>query len=218
MNNFAVIFDMDGVLVDNNEYHNIAWVEFCKRKNLKISEEEIVKRFGNSNIEYFNFLYDNTLSKEEADRLGEEKEAIYREMYQKDIRPAKGLVELLTSLKEQGFKLAVATSAIPNNLNFVLDKINIRRFFDELADSSMVERGKPAPDVFLKAAEMLNVPAAKCLVFEDSVHGVEAALQAQMKVIAVTSTFRPEQLNLANRIISGFSEITSEDIFTILKS
>ena len=218
MNDFAVIFDMDGVLVDNNEYHNIAWLEFCKRKQLNISNEEIVSRYGTHNIEFFKLLYGDTLSKEETDRLGEEKEAIYREIYEKDIRPAIGLVPFLTSLKDRGFKLAVATSAITNNLNFVLDKTDTRKFFDELADSSMVKRGKPAPDVFLKASELLGIPPSRCLVFEDAVQGVKAAVNAGMKVVAITSTFTPEDLKQANRIINSFTDITVTDVETILKS
>jgi haloacid dehalogenase superfamily, subfamily IA, variant 3 with third motif having DD or ED/beta-phosphoglucomutase family hydrolase len=218
MNDFAVIFDMDGVLVDNNEYHNIAWVEYCKRKNLKISQEEIVSRYGTSNIEFFDLLYGNTLSKEETDRLGEEKEALYREIYEEHIKPVDGLVEFLKGLKEHGFKLAVATSAIPNNLNFVLDKINIRHFFDKLADSSMVKRGKPDPDVYLKASELLDIPPSRCLVFEDAVMGVKAAKSAQMKVVAITSTFKPEDLMQADRIINSFTEITPNDVEAMLKS
>lgn len=218
MNDFAVIFDMDGVLVDNNEYHNIAWVEYCKRKNLKISQEEIVSRYGTSNIEFFDLLYGDTLSKEETDRLGEEKEALYREMYEEHIKPVDGLVEFLQGLKDHGFKLAVATSAIPNNLNFVLDKTNIRRFFDKLADSSMVKRGKPDPDVYLKASELLGIPPSRCLVFEDAVMGVKAAKSAQMKVVAITSTFKPDDLKQADRIINSFTEITPSDVEAMLKS
>lgn len=218
MKDFAVIFDMDGVLVDNNEYHNIAWLEFCKRKNLTISQEEIISRYGTHNIEFIKLLYGDTMSKEESDRLGEEKEAIYREIYGKDIKPADGLVSLLSGLKEHGFKLAVATSAIPNNLNFVLDAIHVRQYFDKLADSSMVQRAKPAPDVYLKAAELLGIPPSHCLVFEDAVQGVKAAVAAGMKVVAITSTFTPEDLKQADRIIGSFTEITPEDIDTLLKS
>jgi beta-phosphoglucomutase family hydrolase len=218
MNDFAVIFDMDGVLVDNNKYHNIAWLEFCKRKGFKITTEDIISRFGNLNDEYFRFLYGRTLPKEESDRLGEEKEAIYREIYAKEIEPAKGLVELLIDLKRHGFKLAVATSANRNNLDFVLDKTNIRGFFDALVDSSMVSKGKPDPEVFLKAADLLNVPVSTCLVFEDSLHGVEAARHARMKVVALTTTFPEAKLKSANHIIHGFPEISVKTILTILKS
>jgi len=217
MNGFAVIFDMDGVLVDNNRYHNIAWLEFCRRKNFKITTEEIASRFGNLNEEYFRFLYGRELPKEESERLGEEKEAIYREIYAKEIQPAKGLVGLLTELKNFGFKLAVATSANRNNLDFVLDKTNIRDFFDVLVDSSMVSKGKPNPEVFLKAAGLLNVSVSKCMVFEDSLHGVEAACNAKMKVIALTTTFPQEKLKSANHIINGFPDITAKAILNELR-
>ncbi len=218
MNDFAVIFDMDGVLVDNNKYHNIAWLEFCKRKNFKVTTEDITSRFGNLNDEYFRFLYGKPLPKEESNRLGEEKEAIYREIYAKDIQPAKGLINLLKDLKAREFKLAVATSANRNNLDFVLDKTKIRGFFDVLVDSSMVSKGKPNPEVFLKAADLLNIPVSNCMVFEDSVHGVEAACNAKMKVIALTTTFPAEKLKAANLIIKGFPEIGVKTILDVLKS
>ena len=217
-NDFAVIFDMDGVLVDNNKYHNIAWLEFCKRKNFKISVEDITSRFGNLNDEYFKFLYGKQLPKEESDRLGEEKEAIYREIYANDIQPAEGLIPLLKDLKKQGFRIGVATSANQNNLDFVLDKTQIRAFFDVLVDSSMVSKGKPDPEVFLKAAGLLNIPASRCLVFEDSVHGVDAACNANMKVIALTTTFKADKLKAATRIIKGFPEIGTETNIDIIKS
>jgi beta-phosphoglucomutase family hydrolase len=217
-NGFAVIFDMDGVLVDNNKYHNIAWLEFCKRKNFKVTNEDITSRFGNLNDEYFKFLYGRQLPKEESEKLGEEKESIYREIYEKEIQPAEGLINLLEELKSNGFKIGVATSANTHNLNFVLDKTNIRSFFDATVDSSMVTKGKPDPEVFLKAAELLNVSPSKCLIFEDSVHGVEAACNAHIKVVALTTTFVPEKLKDANLIIKGFPEIGAKTILDIINS
>jgi len=218
MNEFAVIFDMDGVLVDNNQYHNIAWLEFCRRKKFKVTPEDIRSRFGNLNDEYFKFLYGKQLPKEESEKLGEEKETIYREVYSRDIQAAVGLIDLLNMLKSHGFKIAVATSANRNNLDFVLDRTQIRHFFDVLVDSSMVSKGKPDPEVFLKAAGLMDISPSKCLVFEDSVHGVEAACHANMKVIALTTTFKADKLKAATRIIKGFPELELNTIFDILKS
>lgn len=217
-NGFAVIFDMDGVLVDNNKYHNMAWLEFCKRKNFKVTNDDITSRFGNLNDEYFKFLYGRQLPKDESEKLGEEKESIYRQIYEKEIQPAEGLIDLLKELKSYGFKIGVATSANTHNLNFVLDKTNVRDFFDATVDSSMVTKGKPDPEVFLKAAELLNVPPSKCLIFEDSVHGVEAACNARIKVVALTTTFAPEKLKDAYLIIKGFPEIRIKTIIDIINS
>ncbi|MDP4208051.1 MAG: HAD family phosphatase [Bacteroidota bacterium] len=216
--NKAVIFDMDGVLVDNNKYHDRAWIEFCKRKGLSIDSKEITARFGNTNDEYFRFLFGEGLSREENDQLAEEKEAIYREIYAAEIEPAKGLIDLLGELKENNFKIGVATSAPTSNLNFVLEKLNIRFYFAALVDASMITKGKPDPEVFLKTADLLEVPASQCLVFEDSVHGVNAAVNAKMKVVALTTTFPEEKLAIANRIIKDFREITARDIQNLLNS
>ncbi len=202
----AVIFDMDGVIVDNHHYHVIAFSEYCMQKGIPFTEEEFrVKYFGKSNHEIFTGLLGKEISHAESTLLGDEKEAVYRKIYKEHIKPVAGLIEFFRLLRENGISIAVGTSAGTQNLEFVLSSLNIRHFFDAQVDSSCVERGKPHPDIFLKAAEWLGVKPSECLVFEDSVAGIQAAHTAGMDVVALLTTHQQNELPLVSLYVEDFT-------------
>ena len=153
---YAAIFDMDGVIVDNMSYHARAWEEFFNRYNPPMKLEEFMQHFGRTNRDLFGVLFDRELAEDEVELYGEEKEALYREVYAPYIEPVPGLIDFLKALKEQGVLTAVATSAPRVNLDFVFDHLPIQPFFDAAVDSSDVTIGKPDPEIFLKAAARLN--------------------------------------------------------------
>ncbi|MFP4620742.1 MAG: HAD family hydrolase [Bacteroidales bacterium] len=219
-NNAAVIFDMDGVLVDNKHIHRKAWVEFCKKHNHPIKEEDFDKiGFGKTNKEYLSFFFQCEVSESEAVKLGEEKERIYRDIIEHKIEPVKGLIPLLQKIKDQyGFKTAVASSAPRTNIDFVMEKLKIYDYFDVLVDESMVHEGKPNPDIYMKAAQLLEVMPEHALVFEDSLFGVEAALRAGMHVAALTTSHERKELSdsLVWKIMKDFTEIRPEEIKELL--
>ena len=216
---FAVIFDMDGVIVDSNPYHAQAWIQFCKKYNVPLNEEEIPELiYGKTNKVALKEVFKKDFSPEEADRLGEEKEAIYRELHQKDMEPVKGLIPFLQMLKQNNIATAVATNAPVNNLNFTLKLTDTRQYFDKLIDATMVKEGKPNPDIYLRAAKELNMPPAKCIVMEDSTTGVEAGLRANMKVVALTTTHTPEELAHTHLVIDDFEELTLEKLNALLEA
>jgi len=213
----AVIFDMDGVIVDSNPYHAQAWIQFCQKHKVPLNEEEIPELiYGKTNKAALKEVFKKEFSPEEADRLGEEKEAIYRELHQKDMEPVKGLVPFLQMLKQSNVATAVATNAPVSNLNFTLERINIRQYFDELIDATMVKEGKPNPEIYLKAAEKLNMSTDRCIVMEDSITGVEAGLKANMKVVALTTTHNVEELAHTNLVIDSFEDLTLEKLTALL--
>ncbi|MDX9848497.1 MAG: HAD family phosphatase [Tenuifilaceae bacterium] len=212
----AVIFDMDGVIVDNHHYHVAAFSEFCKLKGIPFSEGEFrVKYFGKSNHEIFSGLLHREISKEESALLGDEKEAIYRQIYKEHITPVSGLIDFLRLLKGNSINIAVGTSAGSQNLDFVLSNLNIRHFFDAQVDSSYVERGKPNPDIFLKAAERLGVKPSECLVFEDSVSGIQAAHAAGMDVVALLTTHKRDELPLVSLYVEDFTDPGIRELMNI---
>lgn len=212
----AVIFDMDGVIVDNHHYHVAAFNEFCKLKGIPFSEDEFrVKYFGKSNHEIFSGLLQREISKEEAAMLGDEKEAMYRQIYKEHITPVSGLIDFLRLLKGNSINIAVGTSAGSQNLDFVLSNLNIRHFFDAQVDSSYVERGKPNPDIFLKAAERLGVKPSECLVFEDSVSGIQAAHAAGMDVVALLTTHKRDELPLVSLYVEDFTDSGIRELMNI---
>lgn len=212
----AAIFDMDGVIVNNHHYHVTAWKEFCALKNIPFNEQEFrAKYFGKNNQDILKGLLNKEISEEDVILLGEAKETLYREIYTPHIKPVEGLIEFLTILKDSGKRLAVATSARKTNLNFVLESLQIEPYFDALVDASMVQRSKPDPEIFLKAAYLLGVEPQDCVVFEDSVSGINAAKAAGMRVVALLTTHNRGELPDASLFVKDFTDESLPDFLNI---
>ena len=213
---FAVIFDMDGVIVDNMKYHKKAWGIFLEKHAPDIELEKFSKHFGKVNRDLLQIVFKREISKEEESRFGEEKEAIYREIYVDHIVPTAGLLDFLGSLKNNNIKTAVATAAPRINMDFVFEKTGLRKYFDVLIDATEVTRGKPDPEIYLKAAVRLNCHPKECLVFEDSFPGVQAAQNAGMKVIALATSHHADRLRSAELVIRDFTDIDFETVRSYL--
>lgn len=208
----AVIFDMDGVLVDNSNIHLESFIIFCKKHQIEMSAEILAPYFGMGNEEIIPGVFGRTMSEDEINELAEEKEAIYREIFSDRIKPLNGLVQKLEELKERGIKIAVGSSGMEKNVNFVLEKCGIRLFFDAIANGDMISNAKPNPEVFLLAAKLLDVAPEDCIVFEDSFAGVKAARSAGMKVITLTTTYARELHKDYDQIIDDFTQINVDEI------
>ncbi|MGK7390081.1 MAG: HAD family hydrolase [Candidatus Cyclobacteriaceae bacterium M2_1C_046] len=214
----AVLFDMDGVIVDSNPYHKLAFKAFLEQYNIELTDEELkTKVFGRTNKEIMTYIFKDDVTQKKTEMWANEKEAIFRDMYKQHIKPVKGLVPFLQNLKARGIATAIGTSAPLANLDFVLDTLNIRKYFNMLVHSADVTHGKPHPEVYLKAASKLRVKPAQCIVIEDSLPGVEAGLNAGMKIIGVTTTHKPEEMYQTHLIIENFEELNIEQLLDILK-
>ncbi|MBO7483101.1 MAG: HAD family phosphatase [Kiritimatiellae bacterium] len=190
----AYIFDMDGTLVDNCEWHVLAWREFAHRHGRDISRKDILDWMGATSAYYMERIFGREVGAEECAELTREKEALYREMYAPHLALPDGLGDILADARRRGVRLAIATGGSIDNVDFVLDGLALRDAFEVVVDASQYARGKPAPDCYLVAAERLGVDPSECLVFEDAVGGVRAAKSAGMKVAAVTATMPREAL------------------------
>jgi beta-phosphoglucomutase len=208
----AVIFDMDGVIVDNMEYHKKAWKIFLKKYAPDIDVEEFSEHFGKVNKDLLKIVFQREISDEEESRFGEEKEALYREIYAEDVAPTGGLVDFLQELKENSVKTAVASAAPKVNVDFVFEKTGLRQYFDVSIDATDVTRGKPDPEIYLKAAEKLNCLPEACLVFEDSMPGIQAGRNAGMRVIGVATSHPADKLKDTEFVIRDFTEINFETV------
>lgn len=211
MNFRALIFDMDGTLVDNMRVHNEAWGVWHRRNGLAFDEATFFARTaGRHNPEIIAALLADR-SEAEVVTLGEEKEAIYRELYAPRVEALPGLFDLLDAADAYGLPMAVATAAPPANIAIVLDRIDLRARFATIVAPSQGFRGKPHPDLFLAAAERMQVRPADCLVFEDAPLGVEAACRAGMQAVAITTTLSPLDFRSYENVVAYIDDFTQFD-------
>lgn len=212
----GVIFDMDGVLVNNMSVHFRAFAAMAERYNLTAEQGVDFSHLnGRGNDDIINALFPpHIVAEKGVEALAQEKEALYREIYAPTIAPVAGLRELLQGLRERGLRCAVGSSGPRVNVDFVLEKCDIEPFFEVRISGDMVTRCKPDPEIFLTAASKLGLQPEECLVFEDANSGIAAAKAAGMKVIALTTTHRAEQLigSKPDRIIEDFTHISAEEI------
>ncbi|MDF2519104.1 MAG: haloacid dehalogenase [Sphingobacterium sp.] len=218
MTEYAAIFDMDGVISHTNPFHAEAFRAFFKNHNVhQATEEEFEQHmYGKHNSYIMQHFFKRPISPEELRTLEFEKEQLFRVIYKEHVAPIKGLIEFLKDLKDKGFKLAVATSAPKENMDLILDELEIRDLFSSTLSSEDVKLHKPHPEVYLKSAENLAMPIERCIVFEDSFSGITAAKNAGMKVVAVLSTHKREDLPLSDIYIRNYTEISVANIKAIL--
>jgi len=202
----GVIFDMDGVIVDNHDYHHEAWMKFFQKYHLN-PEGDVRRFFGRTNTDILTNVFPDDLSEKQLYDYAGEKEKLYQGLYEGNIEAAEGLEDLLKSLVDGGFKLAIATSAPPENVDFILGNTNLHLYFDVVVDSSMVNHGKPDPEIYLLAAKDLLLEPQECIVVEDSISGVAAGKAAGMMVVAITTTSPRNMLSEADVIIDNFNEL-----------
>lgn len=211
----AIIFDMDGVLTDNSPVHAESFVLFCERHGVAMTIEDLMPYFGMGNEEIIPAVFKRDMDRAEIDALAEEKEVIYREIFEERIAPMEGLIPLLKGLKERGVKIALGSSGMKKNVDFVMQKCNIEGYFDAMAYGDLLTKAKPDPEVFLLAAKLINIDPSECLVFEDSFAGVKAARAAGMKVVVLATTYKKEQHEDYDLIIDDFREVNADQILAL---
>ncbi|PJZ46814.1 HAD family hydrolase [Leptospira brenneri] len=194
MKHKGFIFDMDGVVVDNHSFHFKAWMEFSKKYNFPLNSEIYRDTFnGKTNSDLFRMIFGD-ISDKECKLYGDEKESWYQSLYQKEMKPHTGLVDYLKHLKEQKVKIALGTSAPTMNVNFTLDNLSLRHFFDVIIDGSQVSQGKPHPQVYQLCAKELGLDPKDCVVFEDSLAGLESGKSAGCSIIGVATSHTESEL------------------------
>lgn len=215
----GVLFDMDGVLVNNTQAHVKAFEIFCERYGVEEWQHKLQTAFGMGNDDIMRLILPEEIIREKGMKaLGEEKEAIYREVYAPEIRPVRGLVELLEELRRRGIRCAVGSSGYRENVDFVLSNCGIIDYFSCIVSGDRVTHCKPDPEIYLLAAEGLHLPSAECLVFEDARVGITAARRAGAgRIVALATTLPRHTLATqteADVVIDDFASIT--DLNTLL--
>lgn len=212
----AALFDMDGVIVHTNPYHKKAFKIFLEKHNVSLTDEELKEHvYGRTNAEIFPYIFKDEYTGEKGEEWANEKESLFRELYKDDAKPVPGLIDFLEELKKAEIKSAVGTSAPVENLDFVMEALGLRKYFDAFLHSADVSEGKPNPEIYLKAADRLKANTDSCVVFEDSIAGVKAGLNAGMKVVAVATTHSAEEFEGAHYVIKDFEGFTVEKLYSL---
>lgn len=214
---FGVIFDMDGVIVDSNPYHKIALKQFCREHGYELSDEHLItKIFGRTNREWITALF-GQIPEEKIIQYTEEKEALYRKLFDRDIRPVDGLIPFLDALVTGRIPVAIGTSAPRSNVDFTLRKTGTEKYFNTILNDTFVTHSKPHPEIYLKTAQALGFPNSRCIVIEDSLSGIEAGKAAGSPVIGITTTHSREELAHCDLVIDDFVNLKPADVAAILK-
>jgi len=208
----ALIFDLDGVIVDTAHYHFVAWQRLARELGIDFTEKDNERLKGVSRMRSLEIILEignRQMSESEKERLATRKNAWFVE-YIQNVKPDEifpGVKEMIQTCKAAGFRVALASSS--KNARTVLRNLKVEDLFEGFVDGNMITHSKPNPEIFLKAAAQLGVEPQHCVVFEDAEAGVEAALAAGMKCVGVGS---PENVGKANQIVKNTADFKLADL------
>ncbi len=212
----GAIWDVDGTLVDTAELHFLAWEKVCRELGRPFSRADFAATFGQRNPEIIRHLFGERFQDDEIARLGEHKEELYRAAARSGVAPLPGVTALLEGLHQAGFRQAIGSSAPRANLDLIMELTGLERYFQAIVSSEDTQRGKPDPQVFLIAAERLDLVPARCVVLEDAVAGVQAARAGGMKCIAVTFVGHHPAESLrkagADLVVPSLEQVTAVEV------
>ena len=212
----AVIWDMDGVIVDTAPYHFSAWQEAFRKKGAKYTADDFRRNFGQRNDAIIRNILGDGISQSELDTISEEKERDFRKKEMQNIKPLPGATELMKLLIEHGFKMALASSAPTENIKLQTEGLGISNWFQSIISGGDVTEGKPSPQSFLLAAQRLGAEPKNCVVIEDAVAGVTAAKRAGMRCLAVTNTNPERSLMEADLVVDTLEAVAVSDLEKLL--
>ena len=212
----AVIWDMDGVIADTGPYHLSAWQEVFRQRGVKFTEEDFKRNFGRKNDTIIRDALGEQIAQGEIDSIAREKEKTFRRVIGQKIKTFPGAVELLQSLKQHRFKMAIASSTPIENIRLITGSLGIDNCFQSIISDKDVTEGKPSPQGFLLAAQRLGVEPRNCIVIEDAMAGVAAAKRAGMRCLAITNTHPRQSLKQADLIVDTLEAVTVNDLEKLL--
>jgi HAD superfamily hydrolase (TIGR01509 family) len=208
----AFILDLNGTMIDDMQYHAKAWYEILNDElQAGLSMGEVKKQMYGKNEEVLQRIFGkNYFTDDEMKALSLEKERRYQKIYAAYLELVKGLPEFLEQCKKHNILLAIGTAAIPFNIDFTLDRLHIRHYFSTIVGADDVTASKPDPETFTKAAQLLRVKANNCIVFEDAPKGVEAAMNAGMQSVVITTMHAEKEFTQYNNILFFIKDYTDD--------
>jgi beta-phosphoglucomutase family hydrolase len=212
----AVIWDMDGVIVDTGIYHFRSWQYAFQQEGKLFTEEDFKHIFGQRNDTNIRNMLGENITQSKIEAVSAVKEEYFRQSIGDGLKPFPGVLRMLNILKENSIAAAIASSAPLENIELILRNLAIRDYFQAIVFGKEVNEGKPSPQVFLLAAKKLEVEPFRCIVIEDAVAGVTGAKRAGMKCIAVTNTHSSDKLSEADLIVDSLQKVGLNEIEALL--
>lgn len=210
----ALIFDMDGTMIDNMMVHHRAWQRKLKTLGLDLTIEEVMRDIHGVNDEIIKRLFGDRFTEAEVKQIAWEKEAEYRDIYAEKVGLVPGLEDFLKKAKEVGIPMGIGTAAPGENVDFIMDTLNLHDYFSVVIHADHVKKGKPNPEVFEKVAYGLDIPLDNCLIFEDSPTGAQAAQNGNSQSVILTSTHNKEEFEGIGAIAAFLPDFTSFNVKT----
>lgn len=212
----AFLFDLNGTIIEDMAYHIEAWHRILNSLGVTISLEETKRECYGKNNELLERIFPAKYSEEEKSKMSLDKEKAYQNAFAPKLKFINGFEPFLRQAYGQGIRTAIGSAAITYNIDFVLDGLNIRHLIDAIVSADDVEHSKPHPQTFLQCAAALGANATDCLVFEDAPKGVEAAQNAGMDCLVITTMHKPEEFSAYQNIIGFIEDYTSPLLTRIL--
>ena len=184
----GVIFDMDGTIVDSLPYHYRAWETFFEENKVENFSEKLKDYKGGGTLDLMTAVYGDKYSRKELKIMTDDKEIIFREIYKNNVLPIKGFMEIFELIKSKKILVGLASNAIRKNVKMILSELKIYEKFDSIICGDEVKKGKPDPEMFNETVDRFNLKKEECLIFEDSIEGVTAAVNSNVDVIGITSS------------------------------
>jgi beta-phosphoglucomutase family hydrolase len=214
----ALIFDMDGVLIDNTPYQAKAFQLLFRDLGLTTNARQLLTRLNGmpaSNI--LKTVFTNPVPDKQLKEYAAQREFLYRVLYWDKRKEAAGLSKFLQAARDAGFKLGLGTGSAPETIGYILDHLDLRRFFDVVVGKDDVDKGKPHADTFTAVAQKLGVEPARCVVFEDAILGEQAAYRAGMRCIALSTGLKPAQFQAPMAVFQDFTTLTPRLVLELLE-
>lgn len=212
----AFLFDLNGTMINDMYYHIKAWHDILNSLGANISMDTMKAECYGKNEELLERTFPGRFSLEEKKIMSIEKERAYQKVYQPELALIKGLPDFLHAAQEDHIKMAIGSAAIMFNIDFVLDGLHIRSYFDVLVSADDVTFSKPHPETYLTCAALLNEDPKNCIVFEDSTKGVEAAANAGMQAVVITTMHAKEEFSRFDNIICFVEDYTDQQLSALL--
>lgn len=212
----AFLFDLNGTMVDDMQYHIHAWHHILNELGSGISLEKTKEECYGKNHELLERIFPGRFTEKEKNRMSQQKEKEYQQQFKPHLALLPGLPEFLQKAFSNNIKMAIGSAAVMFNIDFVLDNLNIRNYFDVVVSADDVLFSKPNPETYLKCAKQLDILPQNCIVFEDAPKGVESALNAGMNAVVITILHEPEEFKQYPNVIAFINNYNHGFLETIL--